>query len=118
MFKQIFKYNHLIQLQKRSYHPLREVMRKNNPAFYSDPNEIGEDIIRIVCLHDNIKDTKKVTMGATFEEMGFDSLDFVDIISEIELNYQYDFGAADWEQFNTINDIAQFMARDYYAQKH
>ena len=57
-------------------------------------------------------------MGATFEEIGLDSLDFVEIISEIEYEFGYDFGPSDWEQFITINDIAQFMARDYFAQKH
>ena len=60
--------------------------------------------------------------GSTFKSRLFtldlDSLDFVEIILEIEHEYKYDFGASDWEQFITINDIAQFMARDYFAQKH
>ena len=94
------------------------MMKKRTAKFYSDPQEIGGDIIKIVCLHDKIKDPSKVKMGASFEEMGLDSLDFVEILLEIEHEYKYDFGASDWEQFLTINDIAQFMARDYFAQKH
>ena len=106
------------QTSVKFYHPVRELMEKKNPQFYSDPNEIGEQIIRIVSLHDKCKDPSKVTIGSTFEEIGLDSLDFVEIISEVEYEFGYDFGPSDWEQFLTINDIAQFMARDYFAQKH
>jgi acyl carrier protein len=95
-------------------------MQKNTPKFFSDPNDICRDIIRIVSLHDKMKDKdlSKITPGSSFEELGLDSLDFVEILSEIEYDYAYDFGASDWEQFLTINDIAQFMARDYWGQKH
>ena len=44
--------------------------------------------------------------------------DFVEILLQIEYEIGYDFGASDWEQFITINDIAQFLAKDFYAQKH
>jgi acyl carrier protein len=97
---------------------VRELMEKQIPRFYSDPNEIGEQIIRIISLHDKCKDPSKITIGSTFEECGLDSLDFVEVISEIEFDFKYDFGASDWEQFITINDIAQFMARDFFAVKH
>ena len=108
----------LLNTSKKFYHPARELMHRHSPKFFSDPNEIGEQIIRIISLHDKCKDPSKITMGSTFEEVGLDSLDFVDIISEIEYDFAYDFGSADWEQFITINDIAQFMSRDYFAQKH
>ncbi len=116
--KNLNKISPFIKYQIRSYHPVRELMHKHTSQFYSDPNDIGADIIKIVSLHDKIKDPSKVTMGATFEEMGLDSLDFCEIIVEIEHEYKYDFGPADWEQFITINDIAQFMARDWFGQKH
>jgi acyl carrier protein len=108
----------LLKLTSKAYHPVRELMKKRTAAFYSDPQEIGKEIVKMVALHDKIQDPSKVTIGSTFEELGLDSLDMVDVISEIEHEYKYDFGASDWEQFLTINDIAQFMARDYFAQKH
>jgi acyl carrier protein len=108
----------LYNLCVRHYHPARELMKKHTAKFYSDPNDIGKDIVRIVSLHDKIKDPSKVNIGSSFEELGLDSLDFVEVLSEVEHEYKYDFGASDWEQFLTINDIAQFMARDYFAQKH
>jgi hypothetical protein len=36
----------------------------------------------------------------------------------IEHGYKYHFRPGDWEQYITINDIAQFIARDWFAQKH
>jgi len=100
------------------YHPVREMMRKKIPKYYSDPNQVGEEIIRIVCLHDKIIDPSKVKMDSSFEDIGMDSIDFVEILLQIEYEMGYDFGASDWEQFITINDIAQFLAKDFYAQKH
>lgn len=108
----------IIALCKKYYHPVRELMQGGHDKIFSDPNVIAKDITKIVCLHDKIKDPSKVTPGATFEDMGLDSLDFVEIIGELEYEYKYDFGPSDWEQFLTINDIAQFMARDWWAQKH
>ena len=105
-------------LSKKHYHPVKELMTKYTPTFYSDPNQIGEEIIRIFCLHDKITDPSKVTLNATFSEMGLDSLDFVECILEVENYLLYDFGPSDWEQFMTINDIAQFLSKDYFAQKH
>ena len=105
-------------LTKKNYHPTREVMKKFSPKYFSDPNVVGEELIRIICLHDKVTDPSKVTMSSTFEEIGLDSLDFVEVILETENYLNYDFGAADWEQFITIDDMAQFLAQDYFAQKH
>jgi acyl carrier protein len=59
-----------------------------------------------------------VTLGSTFEEIGFESLDFIEVILQIELEFGFDFGASDWEQFITLNDVSQFLAKDFFAEKH
>lgn len=110
--------NNLIKTAFKAYHPAKELMHKHIPKYFSDPNEIGEELIRIISLHDKIKNPSKVTMGSTFEEIGLDSLDFVEVLLQIEFELGYDFGPSDWEQFITIEDIAQFLAKDYFAQKH
>ena len=110
--------NSLFNLQVFNYHPVRELMQKRTPKFYSDPKDVGEEIIRIICLHDKVRDPSKVTLGSTFEDIGLDSLDFIECILQIELEFGYDFGPSDWEQFITLNDVAQFLARDFFAEKH
>lgn len=116
--KKLTSTHRLLNLSLKQYHPVRELMKKHTPKYYTDPNILGEEIIRIVCMHDKVKDPSKVTMGSTFEEIGLDSLDFVEIILAIETELFYDFGGADWEQFITINDIAQFLGKDFFAEKH
>lgn len=112
------KTNILFKNPIRFYHPVRELMQKKSAKYFSDPNELGEEIIRVISLHDKVTDPTKITMASTFEDIGLDSIDFVECLLQIEYEIGYDFGAADWEQFVTINDIAQFLAKDYYAQKH
>ena len=120
--KSLFSYkslnNSLFNLQMFNYHPVRELMQKKTPKYYSDPQEVGEELIRIICLHDKVHDPSKVTLGSSFEEIGLDSLDFIECILQIELELGFDFGPSDWEQFITINDVAQFLARDFFAEKH
>jgi acyl carrier protein len=108
----------ILHVSKKNYHPARELMQKRIPKYYSDPQEIGEEIIRIICLHDKVKDPSKVTLASSFEDIGFDSLDFIECILQIELEFGYDFGPSDWEQFITVNDVAQFLAKDFFAEKH
>ena len=108
----------LLKFQKKNYHPVRELMKRNSATYYQDPNEVGEELLRLISLHGKIKDPSKLTLGSTFEEMGLDSLDFVECILEIENYWGYDFGPADWEQFTTVNDIAQFICKDYYGVRH
>lgn len=112
------KISSIMNIQKKHYHPVRELMKRNTTTYYQDPAQVGEELLRLICLHDKIKDPTKVTLGSTFEEMGLDSLDFVECILEIENYWGYDFGPADWEQFLTINDIAQFICKDYYGERH
>jgi len=112
------KSNLLLKNPIKFYHPVRELMKKKTTKYFSDPNDLGEEIIRIVSLHDKVTDPSKITMASTFEEIGLDSIDFVECLLQIEYEIGYDFGSADWEQFVTINDISQFLAKDYYAQKH
>lgn len=126
LYKPVFSYtsqglsfkNRLYFNISKLYHPTRELMKKHSPVYFSDPNEVGEEIIRIICLHDKVKDPSKVSLGSRFDEIGLDSLDFVEVILEIENYLFYDFGATDWEQFITINDIAQFISKDYFGEKH
>lgn len=103
---------------KKFYHPTRELMKKQSTIYYSDPNQVGEEIIRIIAQHDKVKNPSEIKLSSTFSDIGLDSLDFVECILEIENSLFYDFGAADWEQFITINDIAQFISKDYFGQKH
>lgn len=110
--------SNIINCAFKGYHPVRELMKKDVPKYYTDPNYFGEKICRIVSLHDKCADPSQVTMGRTFAEMGFDSLDFVEIMVQLELELHYDFGAADWEQFLTINDISEFLSTDFFAQPH
>lgn len=112
------KTNNMFKNSVKFYHPVRELMQKKTTKYYSDPNNIGEEIIRIVSLHDKVTDPSKITMASTFQEIGLDSIDFVEVLLQVEYEFGYDFGASDWEQFITINDIAQFLAKDYYAQRH
>lgn len=108
----------LFNISKKNYHPVRELMKKNVPRFFQDPNEVGEELIRIISMHDKITDPSIIKLGSTWEEIGLDSLDMVECILHIENYWGYDFGAADWEQFLTINDVAQFISRDFFAVRH
>ncbi len=40
---------------KKFYHPTRELMKKQSTVYYSDPNQVGEEIIRIISRSGSFK---------------------------------------------------------------
>ena len=50
-------------------------MEREDGDYYSDPIMVAERIVRLVALHDNVRDPTSVTLNSTFEDLGLNSLD-------------------------------------------
>lgn len=69
--------------------------------------DVLESIKRI--LSDNLDiDPEQVTVDATFESLDIDSLDMVELVSELEEECDIDFG--DPEGLETIGDLVQYVS--------
>lgn len=64
-----------VQTPRRYYYPNGQLMEREDGDYYSDPIMVAERIVRLVALHDNVRDPTSVTLNSTFEDLGLNSLD-------------------------------------------
>jgi NADH dehydrogenase (ubiquinone) 1 alpha/beta subcomplex 1 len=54
-------------------------MKRDNSEYFADPKNVGERVIRLIALHDNVRDPIGITLNSTFEQLGLNDLDTVEI---------------------------------------
>ncbi|MFV0503679.1 MAG: acyl carrier protein [Lachnospirales bacterium] len=70
---------------------------------------VYDKIVEIVTEQLSV-DVEEITAETTFEEdLGADSLDLFEIISELEEEYDIEFSADDTEKIKTVGDAVKFI---------
>ena len=90
--------------------------REYGDGYFSDPVAVAERVVRLMALHDNVKDPSGITLGATFSELGLNELDMVEIYLMIEKEFDFEISEDDCETFTTVNDLVENIARNFYAK--
>ncbi len=67
-----------------------------------------EKIRAIICEAYDIPEDE-VTMTTSFQDLNFDSLDLVELVMDIEDNFNIEVQDEDFEKFNTIGDVVAFL---------
>ena len=107
----------IVTPMSRSYYPDNVLMpREYGDGYFSDPVHTAERIVRILALHDNIKDPSAITTGQTFEEIGLNELDMCEVYIMLEKEFDFEISEDDCESFKTVNDLVEFVARNFYAK--
>ena len=88
-------------------------MTREGGDYYADPMEVAERTIRLIALHDNVKDPSAITLKSTFEELGLNSLDVAEITLAVEREFNTELADEDCESFHTVNDLVEFLSRTY-----
>ena len=71
-------------LQPRYYFPERQLMQRHEGPVLHDPNDVAERVIKVVSLHDSVRDPSAVAMRCSFKELGVNELDLVEIMLMLE----------------------------------
>ena len=101
----------------RSYYKDNVIMeREYGDGYQSDPVSTAERIVRLIALHDNVKDPSNVVLGQSFEEAGLNPLDMCEIYIMLEKEFDFEISEEDCESFTTINDLVEHTARSFYAK--
>lgn len=84
----------------RSYYKDNVIMpREYGDGYFSDPIVVAERIVRLLALHDNIKDPSNITTGQTFEELGLNELDMCEVYLMLEKDFDFEISEDDCESF-------------------
>ena len=93
------------------------VMPKHEGHFV-DPEDVTKRIANIIRAHDRIKDPKIVTEDRTFQEMGLDELDLVEIFLEVEKDFFMEFSDDQADSFKTIKDAVQVVSNHRFGDTY
>lgn len=106
----------MVALQKRFYYPDNVLMTRHEGEYFSDPKEVADRVVRLLALHDNVKDPSAITLGSSFQELGLNSLDLVEITLGLEREFDMEFSEEDCESFHTVNDLVENISRNFYSK--
>ncbi len=101
---------------RRFYYPEGKLMKREEGEYYADPVQVAERMIRLIALHDNVKDPSAVTLNHSFDELGFNVLDMQEIFLAAEREFDIEISEEDCESFQTVNDIVENIARNFYTK--
>ena len=95
----------------RFYFKDNVLMPREQGEYYADPMECAERVVRLLSLHDACHDPSEVVLGATFESLGFNSLDLAEVLIGVEREFDLEIDEDECEAMRTVNDLVEFLAR-------
>ena len=69
----------LVAAPRRYYYPNGQLMQREEGDYFNDPIMVAERVVRLVALHDNVRDPSAITLNSTFEELGLNPLDLCEL---------------------------------------
>ena len=107
----------MVKMPMRTYFKDNVIMeREYGDGYMADPLATAERIVRLLALHDNVKDPSDVTLGQSFEEVGLNALDMCEVYIMLEKEFDFEISEDDCESFTTINDLVEHVSRSFYAK--
>ncbi|KRX09890.1 Acyl carrier protein-like protein [Pseudocohnilembus persalinus] len=121
MFKAVQKINssivkNLTQKNTYFYAPDSIQKRETLSGYYLDPNDVARRFIKIISLHDDIKNPSEIKINSSWEQIGVGELAKVEILLEAEQEFWLEFSDEDAERFRTIEDVVQHVSKSFFAQ--
>ena len=85
-------------------------------GYYIDPENVAMRAIRILTLHDNLKNPDNLTLRKTFNQLGVDDLSKVEIFLEMEKEFDIEFANEDVERFKNMHEAVEHIAKSFHAK--
>ena len=109
--------NLVTPMSLRTYYQNNVLMqREYRDGYFACPVATAERVIRIIALHDNCKDPSSLQLSLSFEEAGLNDLDMCEVFMMLEKEFDFEISEDDCESMTTLNDIVEFVARQFYAK--
>ena len=105
----------IVPLSRRSYYENNVLMIPHKGDYYADPIDVGERVVRLVALHDNVRDPSAVRLHHKFEDLGLDSLDTVEILLMAEQEFGTELSDEVCEGIVSLNDLMEVISRNQWA---
>ena len=91
-------------------------MKREEGDYFADPVNVAERVVRLLALHDNVRDPATVTLKASFEEIGLNPLDMAEVFLAAEREFDVEISEEDCESMTTVNDLVENLARNFWTK--
>ena len=105
----------LLPLSRRNYYENNVLMIPTKGDYFVDPIDVGERVVRLVALHDNVRDPSAIRLHHKFEDLGLDSLDTVEILLMAEQEFATELSDEVCEGIVTLNDLMEVISRNQWS---
>lgn len=106
----------LVRISNRGYYPGSQLMEREEGDYYADPVAVAERVVRLIALHDNVRDPASIVLSAQFEELGLNPLDLQEIYLAAEREFDVEISEEDCESFATVNDLVEYLSKNFYTK--
>ena len=69
----------------------------------------------MISLHDDIKDPSKITLNSTWHEIGLNEMTYVEVMVEVEREFEIELPDENVEGFRNVHDAVEFIAKSFFA---
>jgi acyl carrier protein len=92
----------ILSTQYRAYYKDNVLMPREKGEYYADPMDVAERVVRLIALHDNVRDPASVTLSSHFSELGLNALDMCEVFIGIEREFDLEIADEDCETMQTV----------------
>ena len=91
-------------------------MKRVEGEYFADPKDVADRVVRLIGLHDNVRDPAAITLNSSFEELGLNALDMVEVYIAAEREFDLEIAEEECESMTTVNDLVEFLAKNFYTK--
>lgn len=95
----------------RGYYKDNVLMPRERGEYFADPIEVAERVVRLIALHDNVKDPAAVVPASSFADLGLNALDMCEVFIGIEREFDIEISEEDCEAMQTVNELIEHLAK-------
>lgn len=103
-------------VNKNFYAPDKIILRNEKSGYFMDPNDVARRFIKLISLHDSVKNPGQINLSSTWSDIGIDELTYVEIMLEAENEFYLEFADEDVERFKNVEDVVEHVSRSFFAQ--
>ncbi|CAK67246.1 unnamed protein product (macronuclear) [Paramecium tetraurelia] len=91
------------------------ILRNEKSGYYVNPEDVARRMIKVISLHDDVKNPSGITLQSTWTDIGLSDMAYVEVMVEVEREFEIEFPDIDVECFRTVNDAVEYVARSFFA---
>ncbi len=81
--------------------------------YFADPEEVAYKVCSVIIMHDRAKKSE-VTLQDTWHDLGLSELDKIEIIDEVERQFQLSISHEASEKIGGVYDLVQHLSKNFF----